>query len=556
MKRHGLLLPSLLLLTACSVPSSTTSTDSSSSSTSSSPSSDVFAGVPLQRKKNDSKYRTFYQIFVSSYADSDQDGIGDLRGICDKLPEIVDMGFDGIWLTPIFSSPSYHKYDTTDYFQVDEDFGTMADLEDLIALCHEKDVRLILDLAINHTSSSHPWFQNALLAHRKKLQGETLTSEEEDYDSLYVFFDSEEEARASGSTYYQAGANSFYYEGNFSSDMPELNFESEFTYEKVEEILDFYLGKGIDGFRLDAVTSYDYKKVQRNVEILDRIAQMGHGKDPDCYFVGETWEAGDVYSQYAQSDIDSCFYFPGSTAYTSTSFLLSGNAMDGMYKKTYLNGLRTMEDLSGESIPASFLDNHDLPRATKGRDKRMTKFQLGLLAFTSGTTFTYYGDEIGMSSSNNPGGDYQDSNYRTHYFWDDESHAYECHDPEHALAQEAYYPSYREQKDDPNSIRNYVRKANLIRSSYPTLLRGKTSTTEKDQRTNEDVSSLLSFLRSDQEETYRVLINYHSYEEVSYVLDEDEEPLTVLLADEEIPATRKDRTLTIPPYSMALIRVQ
>ena len=380
MKRLSYLLPALVLLSSCDTSSSSLISSLSSPSTT----NNDFVDAPLSRKKNDSKYRTYYQIFVSSYADSDKDGIGDLKGIKEKLPEIVDMGFDGIWLTPIFSSPSYHKYDCVDYYQIDEDFGTMEDLEELIKACHERDVRLILDLVVNHTAYNHPWFQSSLQAHRKKIRGEELTPEEADYDSLYVFFDSEEEARGSGSTFYQAGANPFYYEGNFSRDMPELNFASEFTYEKIQEIIDFYLDKGIDGFRLDAVTSYDYKKTDHNVEILDRIAKMGHEKNPDCYFVGETWESGSVYSQYAKSKIDSCFYFPGSSAFASSSFLLSGNGMDGLYKKTYLNGLQTMESLSGESIPAVFLDNHDLPRATKGRDKRMTKFQLGLLSFSLG----------------------------------------------------------------------------------------------------------------------------------------------------------------------------
>ena len=552
MKRLSYLLPALVLLSSCDTSSSSLISSLSSPSTT----NNDFVDAPLSRKKNDSKYRTYYQIFVSSYADSDKDGIGDLKGIKEKLPEIVDMGFDGIWLTPIFSSPSYHKYDCVDYYQIDEDFGTMEDLEELIKACHERDVRLILDLVVNHTAYNHPWFQSSLQAHRKKIRGEELTPEEADYDSLYVFFDSEEEARGSGTTFYQAGANPFYYEGNFSRDMPELNFASEFTYEKIQEIIDFYLDKGIDGFRLDAVTSYDYKKTDHNVEILDRIAKMGHEKNPDCYFVGETWESGSVYSQYAKSKIDSCFYFPGSSAFASSSFLLSGNGMDGLYKKTYLNGLVEMERLSGESIPALFLDNHDLPRATKGRDKRMTKFQLGLLSFSSGTTFTYYGDEIGMSSSNNPGGDYQDSNYRTHYYWDDKTHLYECHDPEHSVKQEQFYPGYSQQKEEEDSILNYVKKANLMRQTYPALLSGKTEVEEKDEKTNKEIPSLLSFTRRTEEEKYRILINFHSLEAVDYSLDEEETPLVLLLADETKKATLLDKTLTIPPYSMALIRVQ
>ena len=114
----------------------------------------------------DDNYRTFYQIFVGSFSDSNQDGIGDLRGVINRFDYLNDgdinsgesLGVQGIWLSPIFTSPSYHKYDTTTYYEIDPKFGTMEDLKELIALCEERNVKLILDLVINHTSNQHPWF--------------------------------------------------------------------------------------------------------------------------------------------------------------------------------------------------------------------------------------------------------------------------------------------------------------------------------------------------------------------------------------------------------------
>ena len=111
-------------------------------------------------------YRTFYQIFVGSFSDSNNDGIGDLRGIINRFDYLndgdvnsgTDLGVQGIWLSPIFDSPSYHKYDANDYFKIDWRFGTEEELKELIALCKERNVKLILDLAINHTSVSHEWF--------------------------------------------------------------------------------------------------------------------------------------------------------------------------------------------------------------------------------------------------------------------------------------------------------------------------------------------------------------------------------------------------------------
>ena len=112
-------------------------------------------------------YRTFYQVFVGSFSDSNNDGIGDLRGVINRLDYLNDgnilsgksLGVQGIWLSPIFSSPSYHKYDASDYYSVDWRFGTEEDLKELIAKCEERNIKLILDLVINHTSSQHPWFQ-------------------------------------------------------------------------------------------------------------------------------------------------------------------------------------------------------------------------------------------------------------------------------------------------------------------------------------------------------------------------------------------------------------
>ena len=119
------------------------------------------------------KYRNFYEIFVYSYCDSNGDGIGDLQGIISKLDYIQDLGYTGIWLTPIFTSSSTHKYNTTNYLEIDPSFGTMSDLESLISECHSRNIKLILDLAINHSSRSNAYFQKAVQAHSISKSGST-----------------------------------------------------------------------------------------------------------------------------------------------------------------------------------------------------------------------------------------------------------------------------------------------------------------------------------------------------------------------------------------------
>ena len=137
----------------------------------------LLSGVSAAEEKGlnmGNNYRVFYEIFVGSFSDANGDGTGDLRGIINRMDYLNDgdpqsgksLGIEGIWLTPVFLSPSYHKYDVTNYYQIDPAFGTEEDLKELIALCHERDVKLILDLPLNHTGENNEWFINFRNAHQ------------------------------------------------------------------------------------------------------------------------------------------------------------------------------------------------------------------------------------------------------------------------------------------------------------------------------------------------------------------------------------------------------
>ena len=179
--------------------------------------------------------RVFYHIFVGSFSDSNGDGLGDLRGIINRFDYLNDgnpesglsLGVEGIWLSPIFTSPSYHKYDVADYYQIDPKFGTMEDLQELIQLCHERDVKLILDLVINHTASNHPWFREFTAAH---VAGDT---ENEYYD--YYTWSTE---GLPGKAMYNITTSGHLYEGNFSGSMPELNYDNEVVRQKMDDLVE------------------------------------------------------------------------------------------------------------------------------------------------------------------------------------------------------------------------------------------------------------------------------------------------------------------------------
>ena len=138
------------------------------------PASELAVAVPEGVTAPEDNARVFYEIFVGSFSDSNGDGIGDLRGIINRMDYLNDgddtsgksLGIEGIWLTPIYDSYSYHKYDINDFYTVDPDFGTLEDLKELAELCHQRNVKLILDLPINHTSRTHPWFNSFVQAHR------------------------------------------------------------------------------------------------------------------------------------------------------------------------------------------------------------------------------------------------------------------------------------------------------------------------------------------------------------------------------------------------------
>ena len=202
--------------------------------------------------------RTTYEVFVYSFCDSDGDGIGDLPGLISKLDYIndgdpaggEDLGMTGLWLMPVFPSNTYHKYDATDFVGIDPSYGTLEDMDALIAECHERGMTVILDLAVNHTSTAHPWFQEAAGYLRSLPPGRDAVKEECPYVWYYQF------AREQYEGYVPLPDSEWYYEARFWSEMPDLNLTTGAVRQELKDVIDFWLDRGVDGFRLDAVTSY------------------------------------------------------------------------------------------------------------------------------------------------------------------------------------------------------------------------------------------------------------------------------------------------------------
>ena len=498
----------------------------------------------------DDNYGNYYEIFVRSFYDSDGNGIGDLQGVIKKLDYIKDLGFTGIWLMPINKSSSYHKYNVDDYYQIDPQYGTMADLEELIDECHNRGIKLIIDLVLNHSGSNNPLFKKALNAHEKELAGFTLTEEEEKFKDFYTFFDSKDEI-PKGITAYQTRGGLFYYEGNFSSDMPEFNYDNEAVYEEVKNIMKFYLDKGIDGFRLDAVKYFYFNNHTKNVEVLSRINQMAKEINPKCYIVGECWDSKEVISKYYTSGIDSFFNFPGSVT-NPYGYILNGINREGDALNTYYNGMLENISLAGNYIPAPFIDNHDTVRFTSVRNYRNSKFQYALLSMLNGNTFTYYGDEVGMVGSKEV-----DQNVRIPILWGEENENGDCSVISGVTTNELtryVYPTVSEQIIDPDSFYNFYKKCNLIRNQNPEIARGTIELVAMDR----DVDKLLFISKEYNGSKIGIIFNFSPYYDLNiditqYGYTEVVGQIVVDYSNKYI-GIQKDGTIMMPSYSIAIVK--
>ena len=299
-----------------------------------------------------------YQIFVASFRDSDGDGIGDIRGIIDSLDYLHDyLGTEVLWLTPIQKSDSYHGYDISDYYAVDKRFGTLEDYRELLFKAHEKGMKVLMDLVLNHTSKGNIWFTNSQWAVKDQEAGidwrdvynwKYETDIIEKYDpntNSYAKVTVKQDAESSNPSWYRDGESHYYYYGKFGSGMPEINYLNASTRKLVIDMAKYWMSFGLDGFRLDAVKhifmrdecfqpgdvivqdvgekeSYDDEKGQYITKGFDYSSNLtknimwwkefAHGVKadyPNCFLVGENFDGwGTRTASYYQA-LDSQFSF-------------------------------------------------------------------------------------------------------------------------------------------------------------------------------------------------------------------------------------------------------
>ena len=349
-----------------------------------------------------------YQVYPRSFQDSNGDGIGDLKGIIQRLDYLAYLGIDAIWLSPVYKSPNDDNgYDISDYQEIMDEFGTMEDMEILIAEAMKRNIRIVMDLVVNHTSDEHPWFVEA------------RQSRDNQYRDFYIWSDPDSQGNPpndlgstfSGPAWEYSELTGQYYLHLFSKKQPDLNWENQEVRQSVYDMMNFWIEKGIGGFRMDVIDlvgKQPFKKITGNGpklhEYLQEMNRATFG-NKDLMTVGETWgatqEIAKLYSKPNRNELSMVFQFehsgldqqPGKEKWDLID--LSIPALKDVFSKW-------QTELASEGWNSLFWNNHDLPRIISrwGNDKEF-RVQSGkmfaiLLHLLKGTPYIYQGEEIGM----------------------------------------------------------------------------------------------------------------------------------------------------------------
>lgn len=379
-----------------------------------------------KRDANWWKHAVFYQIYPKSFKDSDGDGIGDLKGIIEKLPYLETLGVDGIWLSPVYRSPQDDNgYDISDYQDIDPIFGTMADMDELLAAAQEKGIAIIMDLVLNHTSDEHRWFVEA-----KK-------SKDNPYHDYYVWRDGVEgtypnelKSTFSGPAWEWVPELGQYYLHQFSRKQPDLNWENPKVREEIYKMINWWIDRGVGGFRLDVIDLIGKQPDQLILAdgpmLHPYLQEMSRETfQRKCLVtVGETWsatpEGARKYSNPDGSELSMVFQFEHillDQQHGKEKWDLAPLPFE-KFKQTLA---KWQEQLYQKGWNSLFLNNHDLPRAVsrfgdEGKYRvESAKMLATMLHGMQGTPYIYQGEELGMTNVKFELSDYRDIETRNMY---------------------------------------------------------------------------------------------------------------------------------------------
>lgn len=503
----------------------------------------VFSCERKSEKITEWPYGVNYEVFVRSFADSNGDGIGDFNGLTARLDYLKELGVGGIWLMPIMPSPTYHKYDVVDYKAVDPEYGTQADFQKLVKEAHERDIRILVDLIVNHTGSDHPWFKGAIEGknspYRDYYVWANKDSVREQISKKSTSLDSDNITQwhaVNGDTL------SEHYYGFFWGGMPDLNLDNPKVRQEFVEIGQYWLrDMNVDGFRLDAAKHiFPTDRATDNHSFWIWFREAMQKIKPEVYLVGEVWSKAEDVAPYLKG-LPALFNFD--MGYAITKVVRAGvDTIDliGTYKK--INDY--YHKSTNEFIDATFLKNHDQNRILSELDGNLDKARVaaGILFTLPGTPYIYYGEEIGML------GVKPDEYIREPFLW-----AFKGEDQAQTRWEEPRYSNDQtviplvRQADDPASLYNFYKKFIHYRNSSSVLTYGDIDTTPL------KITEVVSFIREKDGDKRLVL---HNISDVVLTIDLQEffSEYQTIEFDSSGGANIDNGELTLPPYASLVLK--
>ena len=531
-----------------------------------------------------------YQIYPRSFNDSNGDGIGDINGIREKLDYLKELGIDVIWLSPVYKSPNDDNgYDISDYCDIMDEFGTMEDMDNLLKEANERGIKILMDLVVNHTSDEHKWFIEA-----KK-------SKDNEYRDYYIWRDpvdghepNDLGSTFSGSAWQYDETTGQYYLHLFSKKQPDLNWENEKVRNEVYKMMNFWVDKGIGGFRMDVIDligkvpddiiTGNGPKLHEYLQEMNKAALEGK----DLLTVGETWgatpEVAKLYSNPERKELSMVFQFEH----------IGLDQIEGK-EKWDLKPLELLElkkvlskwqtELEGQGWNSLFWNNHDLPRIVSrwGNDKEYrvlsSKMLATLLHGMKGTPYIYQGEELGMTNVRFEDiNDYNDieslnmykdrlskgythdeimesiyakgrDNARTPMQWDNSENAgFTTGTPWLAVNKNYDEINAKQCLEDENSIFHHYRKLINIRKNNDTIIYGDyTLLCPEDE-------NIFAYTRELNGDKILVVCNFYD-KEVTFNFNGDFNHADILLSNYNDSSTLNER-LKLRPYEAIMERVK
>lgn len=531
-----------------------------------------------------------YQIYPRSFNDSNGDGIGDINGIREKLDYLKELGIDVIWLSPVYKSPNDDNgYDISDYCDIMDEFGTMEDMDNLLKESNEKGIKILMDLVVNHTSDEHKWFIEA-----KK-------SKDNEYRDYYIWRDPVEGHEPnelgscfSGSAWQYDETTGQYYLHLFSKKQPDLNWENEKVRNEVYKMMNFWVDKGIGGFRMDVIDLIgkvpDKMITGNGPKLHDYLQEMNKAalEGNDLLTVGETWgatpEVAKLYSNPERHELSMVFQFEH----------IGLDQIEGK-EKWDLKPLELLElkkvlskwqtELEGQGWNSLFWNNHDLPRIVSrwGNDKEYrvlsAKMLATLLHGMKGTPYIYQGEELGMTNVRfediNEYNDieslnmYKDrlskgytheeimesiyakgrDNARTPMQWDNSENAgFTTGKPWLSINENYEVINAKQCLEDENSIFHHYRKLINIRKHNDTIIYGDYTLL------CEDDNNIFAYVRELNGDKILVVCNFYD-KEVDFNFEGDFNHSEILLSNYKDSSTLLEN-LTLRPYEAIMYRIK